>query len=109
GAIKLSDLRLLRIELLLRDHAFFEEQLEALEVDFCVFARSLILGKLSFCLFELDLKRTRIDFGEQFALLDELAFLESDIHELALNAIANRDSVQRSDCSEAIKEDGKVA
>src|SRR5262249_6610810 len=52
---------------------------------------------------------TRIDFGEQFALLNKLAFLEGDIDKLAVHAAANRDGIQGSDCAEAVEVDRQIA
>ena len=44
---------------------------------------------------ELHLERPRIDLGEQVALVDELAFLEGHVHQLAVDAAAHRDGVER--------------
>src|SRR5205807_1548369 len=69
GAVKLTDKRGLRIELLLRDHAFVKKKPVTLQVGFRVLALGLILGKLAFGLFELDLKRPRINLYEKIALV----------------------------------------
>jgi len=69
----------LRIELLLWNDAFLEEQLKALEVASASFALREVLGKLAFGLFQLNLERPGIDLREKIAGFNELAFFESDM------------------------------
>ena len=109
GAVKLTDKRGLRIELLLRDHAFVKKKLVTLQVDFRVLALGLILGKLAFGLFELDLKRPRINLYENIALVHELTFSKGHIDNLTVNATAHRDGVKGGYGPEAVEVDGKVA
>src|SRR6266700_506584 len=79
SAIELADGSGLRIELLLRNNSFFEEQLKTLEVSFGILALRDVLGKLAFGLCQLNLERPGIDLREKIAGLNVLAFLESDI------------------------------
>ena len=64
-AFELTHLRLLGVELLARNYAFFEQQLVALVVDLNVLELGLILGKLPFGLLQLYFERPRIDFDER--------------------------------------------
>ncbi len=78
-AVELADLRLLRIELLLGDDAFFEKKLEAFVIRFGVAALRFIFRELTFRLLELNLKWPWIDFGEEVALLNELPSLKATL------------------------------
>jgi hypothetical protein len=109
GAIELAHKRGLGIELLLGDNAFLEQKFESLKVNFGVPALSFILGELTLSLFELDLKGTRIDLRKNFALVNKLAFLESDVDELAIHAATNCDSIEGGDGADAVEINGQVA
>ena len=109
SAIELANGSGLRIELLLRNNAFLEEQLKALEVCFGVLALREVLGKLAFGLFQLNLERPGIDLREKIADFNVLALFKSDIDKLAIHATANGDRAQRSNGTEAVEINGKVA
>src|SRR5260370_5942691 len=109
GAVKLPNQCSLSVELLLRDHAFFEEEFVALKIDLGIFALGLVLGELPQGLLQLDLKGTRINLREEIAFVDELAFLERDTEELAVDAAANGYGVEGGDGAKAIEIHGQVA
>jgi len=99
GTIELAHQRGLGIELLLRNDAFFEEKLVALEIHFGVLALGLVLGELALGLFKLDLKRPWINLHEKVALVNKLAFFKGHIDNLPVHAAANGDGVEGGDGS----------
>src|SRR6476660_6216486 len=68
--IELADQRGLRVQLLLGDHPFLEEQFESFEIYFGIPALGLILGKLPQGLFQLDLKGTRVNLRENLSFVN---------------------------------------
>ncbi len=106
GAFKLSDLSLLRVDLLLGDDTFLEEQLVALVVDLHVAKLRLILGKLPFGLLQHNLVGPRIDLHQGIPLSNHLSFGEVDLDDLPIDAAANGDGVERRDRAEAIEVNG---
>src|SRR5207247_7171033 len=86
----------------------FEEQLVALIIDFGIFALCLVFSELAHGLLKLNLVGTRINLGKKIAFVHELAFLECDTNELAVDATANRYSVEGRDSAKAIKVNGTV-
>src|SRR4029077_16866400 len=109
SAIKLPNQRGLSVELLLGDHAFLEKKLEALKIDFRIFALCLVFSELPQRLPKLYLERPRIDLREKISLVDELAFLERDTDELTIDTAANRDGVEGSDGAKSIEINGQIA
>src|SRR5256885_4239653 len=109
GAIKLTNQCCLGIELLLRDDAFFKEQLITLKIDLGVLPLRLVFSKLSQSLLKLDLEGTRINLGEEISFVEKLTFLKRDAAELAIDATANRDGVEGGDRAKAIEIDGQIA
>src|SRR2546421_12937020 len=109
GAIKLTNQCCLGIELLLRDDAFFKEQLITLKIDLGVLPLRLVFSKLSQSLLKLDLEGTRINLGEEISFVDKLTFLKRDAAELAIDAAANRDGVEGGDRTKTIEIDRQVA
>ena len=87
--------RLLRVDLLLRNRILREQRAIALDVDARVFEQRLVARQLSAGERELHLEGTRIDLGEEIALLHHLALLEGDLHQLAVDAAPDDDGVQR--------------
>ena len=83
-----------------------EEHLIALEVDLSVLEQGLIAGHLSLCLGQLHLEGTRVDFGQQIAVANNVAFLEGDLHQLAVNAALNCHSVERRHGTQAVEING---
>src|SRR5260370_38846821 len=55
------------------------------------------------------MERTRIDLREKISLVNELAFLEGNANQLAINAAADGDGVEGSDGAEAIEVNRQVA
>jgi hypothetical protein len=109
GAINLANQCALSVELLLGDDALFEEKLVPLKIDLRVFALGLVFSELPHRLLELDLEGTRIDLREKIPLVNELAFLEGNADQLAVNAAADSNGVKGSDSAEAIEVNGQVA
>jgi len=70
----------------------------ALGVDLCVFQQRNVAVLLSFGLFKLNLKRTRIDFCDQVTGRNHLSFPNGDSHEFSINT--------RSDCDGFVTHDG---
>src|SRR5438046_4942767 len=75
GAIKLANQCGLRIELLLRDDAFFKEQLITLKIDLCILPLRLVFSELYLSLLQVDLERTGCDHGGKIDLVCEVSFL----------------------------------
>jgi hypothetical protein len=108
-AIKLANQCRLRVELLLRDDAFLEEELEALKIDLGILALRLILGELALGLFELDLKGPRVNLDEKIPLLNVLTFLKRHVDDLTVHAAANGYRVICVDVSQSVEVNGKIA
>ncbi|MCY1438683.1 hypothetical protein D9M71_548920 [compost metagenome] len=56
-----------------------------------------------------DAVRARVDFGQQVASLDALAFLEVDVHQFASHAAAHIDRIGRGDRAQGFVVEGEVA
>ena len=95
----------MRIELLLRNDAFFEQKPVAFKIDFGVLALRLILGELTLGLFELDLEGTRINLREEIPLMHVLTFAKSNIDELPVYAAAHGYGVEGGYGSQAVEVD----
>jgi hypothetical protein len=94
SAFVLSDGRCLRIELLPGNQSLIQQQLVPLTFRCCRFQQSLIARELALGLSELNLKRAFVDFRQEVALIDELAFPESDINELTVDPAPDRHGVR---------------
>jgi hypothetical protein len=68
----LSNLRLLRGELLLGCIPFLCKRLKAAEVDPPIFEMGRVAGKIGLCLIELRLKGARIELGQELSFFDIL-------------------------------------
>src|ERR1043165_5091196 len=101
-AFVLMDRGDLRVELLFRNRVFTVGQLITIEIDVRVFEQRLVTQWLSLCLFELRLKRTRIDLREQVALLDHLTLAVVDADQLTVDATLDRDGVHRRNRTERV-------
>jgi len=86
-----------------------EEGAVALEVELRVLEQRLVLRHLALGLRKLHLEWARVDLGEQGASLDDLPFLESDPHELAVDARLDDDDVARRDGAERVDVDVDAA
>src|SRR6267154_2076215 len=109
GAFKLPDLRPLGVDLLLGNNAFFVQKLKALVVHLHVAELRLILSQLSLCLLKLHLEGARIDVDQVLALVDELAFREVDLGDLAIDAAADGYGVESGNGAKTVEIDGKIA
>ncbi len=72
----------------------FAELGVALQVEIGVGQIGFVLRLLGLGLIERRLEGPRIDLGQQVALFDELAFLEGDLVDLAVDAGAHHDGVE---------------
>jgi hypothetical protein len=65
----------------------------------------LILGELSFSLFELDLVRPRIDLHELRALMNDVALVVIDLHQFPIDSRFDRNRGERRHRSESCEVD----
>ena len=77
GAFELTDGRGLRIQILAGDGILRPQQLIARQRGLRVHQLRVVSRQLTLCLIELDLERTRIDFGQERALVHDLSFDEN--------------------------------
>src|SRR6185437_10248461 len=89
--------RPLRIQLLLRDGILLDQLLEALQVQPGIREERLIFTQRALGLRQGRLVGPRIDLREELALLDQLAFLEGDLLQLAADLGAYRYGGERRD------------
>ena len=85
GAFVLLDEELLIGDLLLGDAVLFPQFLETREVRYRLIEHPLVVDEGALGLIERGLKRTRVDLGEKVVLVDDLAFLEPDFSQLAVD------------------------
>jgi hypothetical protein len=88
--VELVDGSLLIVDLLLRDGIGFRELHVALQVQLRIFQMCLIAFQGTLRLIKLGLICTRIDLGEQLALLNRLTFLEADLDQQPGDLAADR-------------------
>ena len=91
-----------------RDRVLRHQRAVALQIDLGVVQRRLVLGELAFRLGQRDLIRARIDLGQEIALLDDLAFLERDLDQLAVDLRLDRDRRERRHRAERVQDDRHV-
>ena len=108
-ALICAHLGLLGIHLLLGYHALVVERRVTLHINLHVVELRLIFCKLTFSLFYHHLVRTRIDFDESVAFVDELPLREIDLDDLAIDATAYRDRIKSCDGAEADEIHRKIA
>ena len=94
--------------MLLGGEVLLGERRIAVQVELGVGEIGLVLRFLRLRLIERGLERPRIDLSEKVAPLDNLAFIEGDLHDLAVDSRPDRDGVVGLDLSEALEHDGKV-
>ena len=92
----------LRVELLFRNRIFAVRNLITTEIDVRIFQEGFVALILTLRLFELRLKRTRVDFRKQVALFDHLTFAVIDAHQLTIDTTLNSDRVHRRNRAERI-------
>ncbi len=108
GAVQLPDLRFLADHLLRRDQLFLLQLLVALEVGLGVAQPGLVLFERALRLRQLHLVGPRVDLGQHLALRHALALGEVHPDQLAVEARAHRDGVDRRDRAERAQVDVEV-
>ena len=98
----------LRVELLLGGEVLLGERGEAREIELGVGEIGLVLRFLRGGLLERRLKRSGVDLGQEIALLDHLAFVEADLHDLAVDPGAHENGVVGLDLPDALQDDRKI-
>src|SRR5664279_6210365 len=68
----------------------------------------LVLRFLGDGLLERGLKRSGVDLRQKVALLDHLAFVKADLHDLAVDSGPNQDSIIGLHLSDALKNDREI-
>ena len=102
----LRDQRNLRVPCLLSDRVLCNQGVVALQIHFRVFQQRLVFGQLGLGLFERHLVGARVDLGEEIALVDQLAFLETDFHQIAVDLGFYRNRRERGDGAELVNVTG---
>src|SRR6185369_11996607 len=102
NALELVDRGHLRVELLFRNRVLAVRNLITTEIDVRIFQEGFVALILTLCLFELSLKRTRVNLCKQVALFDHLTFAVVDAHQLTVDATLNRDRVHRRNRAERV-------
>ena len=92
----LAHQRLLRVDLLAGNRILLEQRAIARDVDPRVLEQRLVARELPGGERQLHLERPGIDLGQEVARLHHLAFLEGDLHQLAVHAAPDDDGVQRA-------------
>ena len=95
------------VEQLLRGVAVLGERRGAIEILLGVGEAGLVLRQLGDRLIESGLERRRVDLHEEIALLDDLAFLEADLLDLAVHARADGHDVGGLHRAEPVQGDRK--
>ncbi len=85
------------------------ERLVAREIHARLIKQTLVARELPFGLLQRGLVGPRIDLREEVALLDELAFLEADIGQLAIDLRPHRHGRERRHRAERVERDVDVA
>ena len=105
----LSDERHLRIAGLPGDRVLRHQRVVPFEVELGVLQQRLVLGQRRLGLLERHLIGSRIDLGEEIALLDHLALFEGDLGQIAVDLGLYRDRGERGDGAELAQADRHVA
>ena len=88
-------------DLLLGDAVLAAQRLEPGEIRLGLLKKPGVVGELPFCQIKRRLEGSRIDLRQKVALVDELPFLEANLHQLPVNLGLNGDRGERRDSSEA--------
>ena len=105
----LGDQRLLVRHLLLGDRILLAQRQIAVEIALRLGEQRLVLGQLALRLRERGLVGSRIDLGEEVALLDDLAFVEPQLLQLARDLGADGHGLEGRDGAERVDGDRHVA
>ena len=103
GAFVLVHQRFLRIHELLGDRVLRKQNFVALEVGARIREQRLVAHHHALDLRQCRLVRARVDFRQQFAFLDRLAFAKQHAHQLTVDAASHGHGPQRSDGAEPVK------
>ena len=98
----------LRIELLLGGEVLLGERRKTSEVKLGVGEIGLVLRFLGDGLVERGLEWPGVDLGQKIALLDHLAFLKGDLHDLAVDSGPDQNGVVGLDLADALKDDWEI-
>jgi hypothetical protein len=109
GGFHLGDLCARRVELLARDVVLFDQAGVALQIQLGVGELRFVLCLLGQRLVQGGLVRARIDLGQDVARPHFLAFLEADLHQLAIHLRTESDRVVRLYVAQSLQEDRDVA
>ena len=93
-AFELSNSRFLRVQLLLRNHALFDQLIVAIIVDSRIDELGLVAGQLPFHLLQCNLEGARVDLGKEVAFLYKLALREIDLLERSIDSALHGHSVE---------------
>lgn len=96
------------VELLRAGGLLRHQRAVALEIEPRVLQQRTVARQLSLRLLELYLEGPRVDFGQQVAGLDHLPFAEVHPQQLAVDARAHGDRVQRRDRAQCVQHDRHV-
>ena len=105
---ELQHQRVLGIELLLGGEVLLGEGRIAGEIELGVGDSGLVLRLLGDRLIERGLKRSGVDLGQKVALLDHLAFIEGDLHDLPVDSRPDKHGVVCLNLPDALEHDRKV-
>ncbi|MNL21855.1 hypothetical protein D3C87_1431680 [compost metagenome] len=108
GGLELVDQCLLLVVGLFGDAVVDAQQFVALEVDQCDLQLRLAFAELCLGLIETGADRAVVDGGQQVAFFHQLAFLDHDFGEDAVDLRADDDAVQGQDRADAADEAGDV-
>lgn len=97
----LLDQEFLIRHLLHGDAVLATQDYKTLQVRLRLIEQPLVMGELPLRKIERRLKGPRIDLRQKIALVDELAFLEANLHQLAIDLRLDRNGGERRDRSEA--------
>jgi hypothetical protein len=109
GALELLDDVDLVLRLLARDGLSLSQILEARQIHSRLVKQTLIMNQLPLSLLLQRFKRTRIDLGQKVSLLDQLAFLEPDLREMAIDLRLNGHGRERCDRAEGVDDNANIA
>ena len=104
-ALVLRHQRLLRVQLLFRNGVGREQHLVALQIDLGVVEQSLVVRQRTLSQFQLNLIGPRVDLDEDLAFLDQIAFVEIHLHQLAVDARLDGDGIERGYVAEPVQID----
>ncbi len=85
------------VKLLFRDGVLRQQRLVTLQIQLGVSQQRLVVRHVPLGLLQHDLVGARIHLGDQLALLDKVAFLHRDTHQLSVNPVTHQYGIKRRD------------